>query len=67
MDVDFSELSSLAATLDQLNRRIAAMAESANKEHDESLAHELYGIERALSGAQRRIVRLVRANRPDAR
>ena len=63
MPPDLSELSSLSEMLDQLTTRIAKMAESASHEHDDALSPELFAIERALAGAQRRIARLLRARR----
>ncbi|MHB8438839.1 MAG: hypothetical protein ACYDD4_06720 [Acidimicrobiales bacterium] len=53
-----AELSSLTSALEELTRRIAAMAESAASDHDEELATELFTVERALRGAARRLVRV---------
>jgi hypothetical protein len=52
-----AEIGSLATTLDELAKRVTSLAESAQHE-DEELAHELFGIERALSGALRRLRKL---------
>ncbi len=52
-----AEIGSLASTLDELTRRIGSMAEAAETE-DEELASELFGVERALSGALRRLRKL---------
>jgi hypothetical protein len=49
------EISSIATTLEELARRIGGLAESSD---DEELAGELYGVERALSGALRRLRKL---------
>jgi len=59
MPADRSELSSLADMLEQLTRRITDMAESAERNKEEGVAKELYAIERGLSGAHRRVVRLL--------
>lgn len=52
-----AEIGSLATTLEELTRRVSSLAEGAEHE-DEELAHELFGIERALSGALRRLKKL---------
>ena len=59
MLADRSELSSLSSLLEQLTQRITAMAEQSNREKDEGTAKELFAVERALSGAHRRITRLL--------
>jgi len=53
-----AELSSLTSSLDELTRRVTAMAESARGSGHEDLANELFGVERALHGALRRLGRL---------
>ncbi|HEX2849595.1 MAG TPA: hypothetical protein VHN98_03545 [Acidimicrobiales bacterium] len=53
------ELSSLAATLDELTRRVTAMAEASASGDDETLSAELFEIERDLQGASRRLARLL--------
>jgi hypothetical protein len=58
-----AEIGSLATTLDELTRRVSSLAEAAEHEDDE-LAVELFGIERALSGALRRLRKLAEASRP---
>jgi hypothetical protein len=58
MPTDLAELSSIASSLDQLTRRIGVIAEHANAEKDESLAGELFSVERALQGATRRLSRM---------
>jgi len=60
---DRSELSSLAALLDQVTTRIAAIAQDAAGRRDDSLAGELFVIERSLSAAGRRLERLVSPRR----
>jgi hypothetical protein len=52
-----AEIGSIATTLDELTRRIGDLAESASGP-DEELATELYGVERALAGAVRRLRKL---------
>lgn len=53
-----AELSSLASTLEELTRRVTALAEQAQAKDDDVLAAELFGVERALTGALRRLGRL---------
>jgi hypothetical protein len=52
------ELSTLASTLDEVTRRVSALAEQTRDAGDEALAAELFGVERALTGALRRLSRL---------
>jgi hypothetical protein len=60
MPPDFSELSSITASLEVLAKRVSHMAEAADSDGDESVAAELFGVERALDGARRRLARMVR-------
>jgi len=53
-----AELSTLASTLDDVTRRVSALAEEAQGAGDETLAAELFGVERGLAGALRRLSRL---------
>lgn len=53
------ELSSLTSSLDELTRRVTSLAERARAAEDDDLAAELFGVERALTGALRRLGRLV--------
>lgn len=53
-----TELSSLASSLDELSRRITALADRAQREEDDELATALFGVERSLQGALRRLQRL---------
>ena len=57
-----AELSSLASSLDELSRRLRAMAEAAAPEEgeEESIASDLWEIERVLKSAQRRLENLIR-------
>jgi hypothetical protein len=57
-----AEISSLSSTLKELNDRVTAMAESAQKSGDNDMAHELFAVERALGGALRRLRRFAQAN-----
>ena len=52
------ELSSINSTLDELTRRVTALAEQAQSREEDDLAAELFGVERALTGALRRLGRL---------
>jgi Tfp pilus assembly protein PilX len=58
MGADLSELSSIASTLGQLEKRVAGMAEAALREGEETVAADLVAVERALAGAARRLSRL---------
>ncbi|MGH9047126.1 MAG: hypothetical protein ACRDVW_07410 [Acidimicrobiales bacterium] len=52
-----AEISSLATTLEELTGRVSSLAEAATSDEEE-IAMELFGVERALSGALRRLRRL---------
>jgi hypothetical protein len=58
-----AELSSLATALEDLTRRVTAHADAASNGKDEDMAKELFAIERALTGASRRLTRLTTARR----
>lgn len=53
-----AELSSLTSTLDELTRRVTALAERAQGERDDELATALFAVERSLQGALRRLQRV---------
>jgi len=53
-----AEVSSITASLHDLAHRVTVLADSAQSDDDELLAAELYGVERALHGAERRLQRL---------
>jgi hypothetical protein len=53
-----AELSSLATALEELRARVAALADQARGAEDDDTATELFAIERALTGAVRRLGRL---------
>ena len=59
MPADLAELSSITASLEQLTHRVAAMAEQANDQQEETVSSELFSVERALQGATRRLGRLL--------
>jgi hypothetical protein len=59
-----AELSSLSSSLDELTRRVSGLAEEAAAADHEDLATELFGIERALTGALRRLRKLAETSRP---
>lgn len=58
-----AELSSLAAALDDLTRRVTAIADGYAAADREDLAGDLYAAERALVGARRRLIRVEEAGR----
>ncbi len=58
-----AELSSLAASLDELTRRVTALAESASGADEQDLAADLFAVERSLTGALRRLSRLAEGRR----
>ena len=57
-----AELSSLASSLEELSRRLRALAEAAAPAdgQEEGIASDLWEIERVLSSAKRRLENLVR-------
>jgi hypothetical protein len=57
MDATHAELSSAATTLDDLSDRVERMADRLQAERHETLAADLYEVERALRMAQRRLAR----------
>lgn len=62
--VDRSELSSLAALVDQVLKRIGQMGEDAASAKQDDVANELFGIERELTVASRRLGRMLSSRRP---
>jgi len=52
-----SELGSIATSLDELTKRVAALAEGVGPDEEE-LGVELFGVERSLVGALRRLRKL---------
>ncbi len=61
MSAPLAELSSLATALDELRQRVASIADRAASEHDDDTASELFAVERALTGAGRRLGRITSA------
>ena len=62
MAAPMAELSSLATALEELRQRVAGIADRSAAEHDEETASELFAVERALRGANRRLERLTAPN-----
>ncbi|MCL4422555.1 MAG: hypothetical protein M1115_05215 [Actinobacteria bacterium] len=59
MEPPIAELSSISATLDEITKRVGALALQAADQGAEELAGDLFSIERALGGAGRRMAKLV--------
>ena len=59
MDSALAELSSLATLLTDVSRRVTAIADDYAKRKREAEATDLYEVERALTGAQRRLSRIL--------
>jgi len=57
--IDRSELSSLTGLIEQVTDRITKMADQAALAKEDGIATELFAIERALTGAKRRLVRFL--------
>jgi hypothetical protein len=53
-----AELSALVSALEEVTRRVTAVAESTHASKDEELAHELFRVERSLNGALRQLRRV---------
>jgi hypothetical protein len=56
-----AELSSMGATVEDLTRRLRAIADAYTDARREDLAAEVHEVERALEAARRRLDRLVAA------
>ena len=52
-----AELSTISSTLEEVARRVTALAEQARDGGDHDLAAELFTVERSLRGALRRLER----------
>ena len=59
MSSSAAELSSLATALDELTRRVTAIADGYASASRDDLATELYQVERALTGARRGLAKVV--------
>ena len=62
MSAPSAELSSIATALAELTERVGAMAERAASSKEDELSVELFAVERALTGAGRRLGRLIRVS-----
>jgi hypothetical protein len=56
---ELAELSSIAASLEQISRRVTALADAAAAAKRDEVAVNLIAVERALIGAVRRLERLL--------
>ncbi|MGD0742417.1 MAG: hypothetical protein ABSA31_03895 [Acidimicrobiales bacterium] len=63
MPVDYSELASMAESIEALARRVGKMGDAAKARKEDETAAELYAVERALAGATRRLSRLINSPR----
>ena len=63
MDDHGARLSSAATSLDDLVERVGRVAEEVQRSGDESLAFDLFEVERSLRTAQRRLVAVTRRRR----
>ena len=61
MESDRAELSALATTLDDVTRRLTAVADRHQGTDREDVAAGLYEVERSLLSAARKLERVVRA------
>ncbi len=59
MHPERAELSSVASTLEEICRRVAAAADRSTHSKDEALASGLYEVERSLQAAERRLSSVV--------
>ena len=60
---ELSELSSIASSLEQISRRVTALADAATQAKRDEVAANLIAVERALLGAVRRLERLLASGR----
>lgn len=56
-----AQMSSIASSLGEIQRRVSRLAEDAHADGDDVVASELFSVERSLLGALRRIGRLTSA------
>lgn len=63
MDADRSELSALASSLDELTRRVTAVADRYRNTPRADIADGLYEVERSLSTGARQLDRVLRSMR----
>lgn len=62
MSTTSAEISSMAASVEELTRRLGPIAETYDRSHREDLVSEVHEVERALNGALRRLNRLATAD-----
>jgi hypothetical protein len=60
---ELSELSSIASSLEQISRRVTALADAATAAKRDEIAANLIAVERALLSAVRRLERLLAGGR----
>ena len=60
---ELAELSSIASSLEQISRRVTALADAAAAAKRDEVAGSLIAVERALVGAVRRLERLLETGR----
>lgn len=63
MNGSMAELSSVTSVLEELTKRVTSLADQEAAANHDEIANELYSVERVLTGAQRRLVRLVDGHR----
>ena len=59
MSDPLAELSSVTSAVEELTRRVTAMAERFASDKKDDVASDLYAVERALIGAARRLARVI--------
>ena len=60
---ELSELSSIASSVEQISRRVTALADAAAAAKRDEVAANLIAVERALLGAVRRLERMLASRR----
>jgi hypothetical protein len=63
MTIPTAELSSVTSALTDLTRRVGTMADQAAARQEDDVAADLFAVERALTGATRRLTRLTTPSR----
>lgn len=61
MSTTSAEISSMAATVEELTRRLGPIADTYGRSHRDDLVSEVHEVERTLNGALRRLNRLATA------
>ena len=62
-ELDLAQLSAIATSLDDLTKRVTAIADRFQGSPREDVAADLYDVERNLQAATRRVERLLRESR----